>query len=170
MNLLIWGEMSRRKVIAVKLFNYSWLFVSLFSLGWLFGFIFFYFLTKHDDLSLLIVCLFFSFFFLFFFFFFFWRFSYIFLTWHEWWLLFFIFWLVGWLFSFLFFIWFFFFFKKSIWENFYKLLFPFSYFSPQPKKKKTPSTFSFTQPNMHTRKLFFFPSSYHFSPLNQIEN
>ena len=64
--------------------------------------------------------------------------------------------LVGWLFSFLYMI----FFNKSIGVNLYKLLFPFSCFYPQPnkkKKKKNPSTFSFTQPNTHEGKKKFHP-------------
>ena len=72
--------------------------------------------------------------------------------------------LVGWLFSFLYMI----FFNKSIGVNLYKLLFPVSRFSPQPNKKKLPPLFH--SPNQtHMRQNYFFPSSYHFSSLIQIE-
>ena len=106
--------------------------------------LFIYFWTKHDDLSLLIVCLFFSFLFFFL-------------------AICFYFFNLAWMVTaFLFFGWLVVFFSlydfkknKSIWENFYKLFFRFSYFSPQPKKKNLPPLFH--SPNQtHTRENYSF--------------
>ena len=120
-------------------------------------FLFIYFWTKHDDFFFCWLFAFSSFFFG--------QFSFIFLTWHEWWLLFFFF---GWLVVF-FSLYDFFFLNKTTWENLYKLLFLFSYFSPQPNQKKK-SLYFFIHPTKHAwEKIIFFPSSHHFSPLNQIE-